>query len=546
MNVHFLIIIFLLAGVWPAQAGQKAFFVQAINTENRTKAESIKESLKRFGNVHIDQQGDHFIVQIGPIKDGKKAISVRNIVKKTHLDAFIRVSDSRPVTGRAATPAPVSEPQSTVPVAVAQAAPPVEPDATPKNQDKVDQLPLAGVQPAQAGQKAFSVQTINSESRAKTENGKINLNRLKIVHAAPVPVAAPIPVAAVPVADNQETRQSEIALKTAEPPAVITAPDMLMKEAVDHYQSQRLESALEKFSLFLSLYPRNSNAPSAMLAVAGILLEMKRPLSALRIYSRILERYPETPVAIESVVALADMSMLSPGLKPSIAITGAQWYLDPVSAYDAVLSKNPPAELTERLLLQRIAALRLKGRYREAYDAGNQFLERYPQTKQQYALLRALRSDIAYMIEERIAAGDDVAVISLILNARRKGLIRMTDTDVLIKAAGSYVRLEMPEEARSLLNSARPFAAVQTPQIDAALEELTRGRRIPLIPSAAADRWALYHVGRQQVLSSNLSAAEKTFTQMKGNDQDAFWAKLADFTLKDGIWAVKYQDYLKK
>ena len=133
------------------------------------------------------------------------------------------------------------------------------------------------------------------------------------------------------------------------------------------------------------------------------------------------------------------MSMLSPGLKPSIAITGAQWYLDPVRAYDTVLSKNPPADLTERLLLQRIAALRLKGRYREAYDAGNQFLERYPQTKHQYALMTALRSDVEHLIEERIAAGDDIAVISILSNARRKGLLKKTDTDILIKAAGSYI-----------------------------------------------------------------------------------------------------------
>lgn len=392
---------------------------------------------------------------------------------------------------------------------------------------------------AHADPKMFSVQAMNTESLATVQDVKNNLKHPKTVHVVPVPVSAP-------VVDNQETQQPEIALKTAEPPPMITPPDMLMKEAVDHYQSQRLESALEKFSLFLSLYPRNSNAPSAMLAIAGILFEMKRPLPALRIYSRILERYAETPEAIDSIVALADMSMLSPGLKPSMAITGAQWYLDPVFTYDAVLSKNPPAELTERLLLQRIAALRLKGRYREAYDAGNQFLMRYPQTKHQYALLTALRSDVERLIEECIAAGDDIAVISLVSNARRKSLLRMTDTDILMKAAGSYVRLDMPEEARILLNSARPFAALQTPRIDAALEDLARVGAMPASPSPAADRWVLYDVGRQQILSSNLSAAEKTFTQMKGNDQDAFWSKLADFTLKDGIWTLKYQDYLKK
>ena len=477
MNIHFLIILFLLAGVWPAQAGQKAFFVHAMNTESRAKAESVKNSLKRLGNVHINQKDDHYIVRIGPIKDGKKAVSVRDIVKKTHPDAFIRISPSSPVRARAAAPAPVSEPKSTVPVAVAPAAPPVASTAPP---------------------------------------------------------------------DKQHPQTLEIASKTPETATTTSSPDMLLKEALGHYRARRYENALEQLSLFLSLYPGDSNVPSAMFAVAGIQLEMKRPLSALRIYSHILERYAGTPEAIESIIALADMSMLSPGLKPSIAITGAQWYLDPVRAYDMVLSKNPPADLTERVLLQRISALRLKGRYRESYDAGNQFLERYPQTKHQYPLKTALRSDVERLIEERIAAGDDIAAINILSNARRKGLINKNHTDILIKAAGSYSRLGMTDEARTLLSAARPFAAGRTPQIDAALEEVARVGTTPAGPSPATDRWSLYQAGRQQIRSSNLPDAEKTLAQMRGTDQDAFWSKLADFTLKDGAMTLKYNDYLKK
>ncbi|MFH1081219.1 MAG: hypothetical protein V1766_13330 [Pseudomonadota bacterium] len=320
---------------------------------------------------------------------------------------------------------------------------------------------------------------------------------------------------------------------------------MLLKEALDSYKARRYDSALQQLSLFLSLYPRDSNAPSAIFAIAGIQLEMKRPLSALRIYSHILERYAGTPEATESMIALADMSMLSPGLKPSIAITGAQWYLDPVKAYDMVLSKKPPVDSTERVLLQRIAALRLKGRYREAYDAGNQFLERYPQTKHQYPLITALRSDVERLIDEHVAAGDDVAVISILSNAHRKGLIRKNDTDTLVKAAGSYSRLGMTDEARTLLSAARPFAASRTPQIDEALEEVARAGTTPAGLSPTTDRWRLYQAGRRQIRSSNLSEAEKTLAQMRGTDQDAFWSKLADFTMKDGIWTLKYKDYLE-
>jgi tetratricopeptide (TPR) repeat protein len=314
---------------------------------------------------------------------------------------------------------------------------------------------------------------------------------------------------------------------------------------LDDYQARRYETALQWLSLYLSLYPADNNVPLAMFAVAGIQLAMKRPLSAFRIFSHILERHAETPEAIESMMALADMSLLYPGLKPSIALSGAQWYLDPVMAYDQVLSKNPSEEMTERVLLQRISALRLKGRYREAYDAGHRFLERYPRTNHQYVLVTALRSDVENVIEERIAAGDDLAVISIVSHASRKNVIKMNDTDILIKAAGSYGRLGMTDESRRLLSATRPFAMGHVSRIDAALEALSKTAAPPAASSPEMERWRLYEAGRLQIHTSTRSEAEKTLAQMKGTPQDAFWSKLAEFALNDGPWSIKYKDYLK-
>ncbi len=492
------------AGARQVQADHKGYFVQAISTENRARAESVRKTLNRFPNVHIDQRENRFIVGIGPIKDGKKAIMVRNIVRKTYPDAFIKMADSNTVGAGAA--------------------------------------PTASVvaQPAEAKKKATNAPAAKPKQTAPAAVPESK-------STVPVKVAQAAPTAAPDgLTDKRRSQPSATAPDAIAPADTIPSPDLLLKTALDHYHARRYEEALQQLTLFLSLYPTDNNAPSTMFSVAGIQIALKQPLSALRIYSHIIEHYPNTPEAVESVIALADMGIASPGLKPRATITGAQWYLDPVSAYDMVLSKKPPSDIAERLLFQRIAALRLKSRYREAYDAGNQFLERYPQTKHLYPLMAGLRSDAERLIEERIAAGDDLTVVSIMTNARQKGVITNKDTDILIKSAGSYSRLGMTDEARLFLNASRPFAAGSAGKIDTALQELAQTERSSAAPSPIVERWALYEKGRQEIKSSNLSAAKQTFAEVRGADQDEFWSKLTDFTLHDGIWTAKYKDYLKK
>ncbi len=429
---------------------------------------------------------------------------------------------------------------------------------------------FACVSSAQADQKGFFIRAVRSTSLERAESagnklkqyGKVNIvqqdNRYfvwigpiedkklaltirdKIKNRHPNAVIsetdpAPFGTTTAKVADSDEAPLDLDSL----------SPDAIHKEGMEHFETRRYEKALEKLSLFMSLYPAHKHFPSAMVTVAGILFEMKRPLAAIRLYSHILERYPGTPESIDSMIALADMSMLSPGLKPNISLAGAKWYRDPVEAYDAVLSKKLSPELSERLLIQRMAALRAQGRYREAYVEGGLFLDQNPGTKYKQTLVMALRSDVERLIGERFAVGDDIAVINLLSSSRRRGLISLNNTGLMIKASESYARIGMTDEARALLGRARYFAAQDAAQVDAALQKLGQGQPSPAV-SPIAERWAIYEKGRKQILASNLPAAEKTFAQFKGSDRDEFWTKLADFALQDGARTSKQKEYRKK
>jgi TolA-binding protein len=440
MRLFFVLILF--ACVSSAQADQKGFFVRAVRSSSLEKAESARNQLKQYGNVNIIQQGNRYVVWIGPIEDKEFALTIRNKIQQRHPNAVI--SETNPAQF------------------VTNAAKVADSDEAPPNLDSL-------------------------------------------------------------------------------------SPDAIRKKGMEHFEARRYEKALEKLSLFLSLYPAHNHFPSAMVTIAGIFFEMKRPMASIRLYSHIIERYPGTTESIDSMIALADMSILSPGLKPSIALAGTRWYLDPIEAYDTVLSQNGLSpELIERLLIQRMAALRAQSRYREAYDEGCRFLDQNPGTKHKQTLLMALRSDVERLIEERFTAGDDIAVVSLLSNARRRGLISLNNTGLLIKTSESYARIGMMDEARTLLGRARYFAAQGAAKVDAALQKLGQGQSSPAVSSPITERWALYDKGRKYILSSNLPDAEKTFAQLKGSDRDEFWTKLADFALQDGVRTSKYKYYRKK
>jgi tetratricopeptide (TPR) repeat protein len=424
---------------------------------------------------------------------------------------------------------------------------------------------------AQADQKDYYIRTTHAGSFAKAESARDRLKRygnVQIARQGKQFIVWIGPVAdrkeAIRLSDKIRDRYPNASLgkpdpihfetaaapdavpDTAAPPSALSSPETLRNEGMAYFRARRYENAVEKLSLLMSLYPAHSLTPAAMVTVAGILSETKRYLAAIRLYSYALERYPGTPEAIEAMMALAEMGMSSPGLKPTIALIGTRWYLDPLEACDTALSQNPSPELTERLLFQRMAVLRAQGRYREAFTAVSRFIEQDPGTKHKQILLAALRSDMDHLIMERLAVGDDIAVIHFLSTGRRRGLISMTDTDLLIKSAGSYARLGMTAEARTLLSRARYFAADRIPQVDMALQQLEQVEGSPAISSSVVQRWALYHTGREQILSLKRSAAEKTLAQVKGNDQDEFWVKLVDFTLQENINISYYMEYIRK
>ena len=65
------------------------------------------------------------------------------------------------------------------------------------------------------------------------------------------------------------------------------------------------------------------------------------------------------------------------------------------------------------------------------------------------------------------------------------------------------------------------------------------------LPKGSSQRWALFRLTGGYVRTNNPGLAEKSSGHVRENTEDPFWAMMADYGLKDGIWFATYEDYLK-
>lgn len=382
--------------------------------------------------------------------------------------------------------------------------------------------------PAPAGRavaegSALASPTAAPSPRGETPAGRAGRRSGKVV-SPPVAVAKPAPP----------------------PPSPVVAEDDF-RAGMQKYYGQDHGAAVALLCRYVSLFPDAGGVPPALLVIGRGYAALKRPLPALEVFGRIIDRFPRSPEALWSVAAIADIGLENPSLKYPPFKTGAEYIRDPIGAYDLLLAGSLPPAMGEEILLRKGRLLYRQARYGEAYDAFARLLEGKPGGVARREALAAVRACAERIIDQHTAAGDPLAAVNFYFQARKSGLIDIEASEITLKAVMGLARLGEAGEAAKLLAALRQKSQGQgTAQLDQVAAEIQAmgqetGERTALPPD-----WSLFQSGREQLAANQRQQAEATLAKLKTPAGDSFWGKLVDYVLSEGHWREKYQRYFRR
>ena len=357
--------------------------------------------------------------------------------------------------------------------------------------------------------------------------------------AALIPPPQQLPVASQVAAIEKTPETSEAAQPLKVSP---TQAEDCLKAGLQYHHDRKYEEAIRSLAQFASLAPKSQQRVSALLLIGKGLDEMKLPRSAVGMYSRVIAGYPDTPEAVLSIIAMADIGFANPALKRPPGLTGSQYMRDPVLGYDTALSRKVPAPMIEHVHYQKGRVLWKNGRHKESYEVQSRFVKEFPDSPDRGDVLAMLKTSTVTLIDQYQQFNDHLSVAGLFFKGRKNGLIRDDDIDILLKSAFSLAHLGLQNVSSGMIQALRKSTLGKTtPSIEKSLSDIEAvlaggAGRQPVVDA----KWEAFQSGLTLLRANNLPLAEQTLANLKNTGGDAFWAKISDYALEEGRWTQKY------
>ena len=173
---------------------------------------------------------------------------------------------------------------------------------------------------------------------------------------------------------------------------------------------RRFDEAVEAFSYYINLYPNDEKIKEVSMLLATTYQEAGQFAPALAVYSKMIDKYPDTKEANESMLAMASLGVEKPGVKAFRFLKQIDYYRNPMDTYDTLIMKNTTGDIAEKAMLQKAAALVKKGQGRKAADVYLEFLRLHPESKRIADAAKGLKTASATLIDEYYAKKDFLAV----------------------------------------------------------------------------------------------------------------------------------------
>lgn len=215
---------------------------------------------------------------------------------------------------------------------------------------------------------------------------------------------------------------------------------------------RRFDEAAGAFSFYANLYPDDDRIKEVLALLASAYRQGDQFRPALAVYDRIIEKYPGSREADESILAMASLGVDQPGIKAFRFLNHIHYYKDPMDAYDTLIMKKAAVEITEEAILQKAAALVKKGQGRKAADVYLDFLRQYPQSKKAAEAARGLKTASGALIDEYYSKKDYLAVAYVYFKSYGAVVLQYDEYHQINKIALSLKELGFIDEYLSILN----------------------------------------------------------------------------------------------
>jgi TolA-binding protein len=221
----------------------------------------------------------------------------------------------------------------------------------------------------------------------------------------------------------------------------------ILNLAFHYFRNHQYENAVEMYFLYANLYPQDENIKNVLYDAARSLMEMRQYAIALKVFNLVIERYPHSRQAWESVVIMANLGVRQPGIKLPIFMVGADYYNEPIRTYNFMLKKFPFGDLTEGLFFQRGIALWMAGRYKEAFNNNIFLINQFPRGRYKTETMANLTQNIEYLVGDAYGRGDYIYVSDIYFRAKDKEIHKYRDIKVGLQVGESLKRLGFYGEA---------------------------------------------------------------------------------------------------
>lgn len=379
--------------------------------------------------------------------------------------------------------------------------------------------------------------------------------------------------------------------------------EVVMDLGVHKYSLRRYDEAIEAFSFYVNMYSQDEKLKEVLLLLANSYKATDQISAALPIFNLIIDKYPESKEATESIMMMASLGVEKPGVKVVLSLNNVNYYKQPLDAYDAILRKNPTGEFAELATLRKADALQKMHRNKKAADVYLEFLNTYPSSKVVGEAREGFKAASAGLIDDYFDKKDYLAVAYIYFQAYKAIRIQNDEYKQVSKIALSLKELGLTEHYLNLLKDYKKVGkdeqTLNRVILDIAEGQMSQGKydeaqktleELNIRPSVkdsglimaikknqaaisykkgVYDKaivnyddvvrsgqnsndpelryWSQFYTGKSYLKMEKNADAQKTFAEIKTQSgPDGFWTKVVDYCVEDQKWWDKYGERLKK